>query len=233
MTSKLYSIHAQQYAQVIKSNLYNALFERPSLLAMLPELNQLSVLDMGCGPGVYASELLSKGARVTAVDGSVEMVAMVDAKLGEQVNAYVQDLTKGLPCESASEYDLVISPLVIHYIEDIIALFAEVARVLKPGGTFVFSTHHPMVDFEASNSGNYFATEQISQYWNSVGEQVEVSFFRRSFSELFLAIEGAGFSVSSCNEGKPLEAMNQVSESTYHRLSTKPAFIFFRCTKPG
>ena len=36
----------------------------------------MNVLDLGCGPGVYATELTAKGANVTAVDSSHEMVEL-------------------------------------------------------------------------------------------------------------------------------------------------------------
>ncbi|MHC4874814.1 MAG: class I SAM-dependent methyltransferase [Planctomycetota bacterium] len=110
------------------------MMKRPSLLSMLPSLEGLSVLDMGCGSGVYAEELLERGASVTAVDSSTEMISIVKTNLGEKLKAYVQDLTKGLPLEKSHTFDLVISPLVIHYIEDLQNLFNEVSRVLKPGG---------------------------------------------------------------------------------------------------
>ncbi|MHC4873717.1 MAG: SAM-dependent methyltransferase, partial [Planctomycetota bacterium] len=65
MSNKMYSQHAKEYDEAVRGNLYNSLYERPSLLSMLPSLEGLSVLDMGCGSGVYAEELLERGASVT------------------------------------------------------------------------------------------------------------------------------------------------------------------------
>ncbi|MHC4874813.1 MAG: hypothetical protein ACYTFY_23455 [Planctomycetota bacterium] len=86
-----------------------------------------------------------------------------------------------------------------------------------------------MVDFEDSNSGNYFATELLTQLWGTIGEKVEVQFYRRPMTELFKAIENSGMSVISFNEGTPDKKMKTVSEKTFQRLSTNPAFIFLKC----
>lgn len=231
MSNKMYSKYAKEYGEAVKNNLYNSLYDRPSLLSMLPSLDGLTVLDMGCGSGIYAKELLKIGACVTAIDSSSEMVDIVKSDLGEKLKVYVQDLDNGLPLEKSNTFDLVISPLVIHYIKDLQKLFIEVARVLKPGGSFIFSTHHPMVDFEGSNSGNYFETELLTQLWNTTGSNVEVKFYRRPMTELFLAIEKSGMSVISLNEGAPDKKMKTVSEKTFQKLSTSPAFIFLKCRK--
>lgn len=225
----MYSEYADEYSEAIKDNIYNAHFERPSLFSMLPELKGLKVLDMGCGPGVYSRELIEKGAIVTGVDSSEKMIELTKTNAPKAINIYVQDLNEGLPNEKSSVYDIVLSPLVIHYIQDLKQLFSEVNRVLKPNGVFVFSTHHPFLDFKSSVSGNYFETEYLSQMWNTVGSKVKVEFFRRPLSELFSAIEQSNMSVISLNEGNPVEEMKSVSEKVYNKLKTTPAFIFIKC----
>lgn len=233
MSNEMYSKYAKEYAEAVKENLYNALYERPSLLSMLPSVKGLSVLDLGCGSGIYSKELLRRGATVTAIDSSNEMISIVKADLAGKLNVYTQDLALGLPLENSQTYDLVISPLVIHYIKDLKKLFSEVARVLKAEGTFLFSTHHPMVDFEDSISGNYFETEMLTQYWNTIGSKVKVKFYRRPMTELFLAIETSGMNVVSLKEGFPDKRMKTISEKTFNKLTTKPGFIFIKCKTKG
>ena len=233
MTAPMYSRFARKYAAAILDNIYNAHLERPSLLSMLPDLEGQSVLDLGCGPGVYAEYLLSQGAAVTATDISPEMVEIVAEKFGGRVKSYVQDLSHGLPEESDKSYDLVICPLAIHYIEDLGQLFADVRRVLKDTGVFVFSTHHPMNDFQCSPSGNYFKRELIIEEWDTIGQPVEVQFYRRSLTDLFSAVSAAGLYVSELSEGKPSEAMKEISPESYEHLSNNPNFIFLKCQPVG
>ena len=131
------------------NNVYNAHLERPSMLSMLPELKGKTVLDLGCGPGVYAEYLLNQGATVTASDISPEMVDIVRLKFDGKVPAYIQDLSHGLPNEHDNAYDVIICPLTIHYIEDLTIIFNDVNRTLKAGGSFFFSTHHPLAAIPA------------------------------------------------------------------------------------
>lgn len=225
----MYSRYAKEYETAIIDNIYNANLERPSLLSMLPDLKGKSVLDLGCGPGIYAEYLLNQGARVTATDISGEMIEIVNRKFGSTVPCYVQDLSNGLPEECDSSYDLIICPLAIHYIEDLTRLLADVRRVLKDTGFFVFSTHHPLLDFKSSPSGNYFKRERITQEWHTIGRPVQVQFFRRSLTELFRAISASGMYVSDLYEGKPTTQVKQASPETYEHLSKRPFFIFIKC----
>jgi len=231
MAKKLYTTHAEEYDKAIQNNLYNAHYDRPSLLGMLPDIKDLDILDMGCGSGVYSEKLLEMGAKeVTAIDLSQEMISIVEKKLGDKIfKAYTQDLSCGLPYEEKDSFDLVISPLTIHYIENLQKLFKEVSRVLKPNGQFIFSTHHPQIDFESSVSKNYFETELLTQTWKTIGKPVEVQFYRRPLTELFKAIDESGMRVESLNEGKPDEKMKEISEDTYYKLKTNPAFLFIKC----
>ncbi|MGI9276139.1 MAG: class I SAM-dependent DNA methyltransferase [Endozoicomonas sp.] len=229
MTAPMYTRFASEYEAAIVDNVYNAHLERPSLLSMLPELEGKSVLDLGCGPGVYAEYLMLQGATVTATDISTEMVEIVKNRFGGRVRSYAHDMGEGLPKEGDNSYDLVICPLAIHYLEDLSLLFADVRRVLKDDGAFVFSTHHPMNDFQCSQSGNYFERELIIEEWDTIGQPVEVQFYRRSLTDLFRAVSAADLYVADLYEGKPAEAMKEVSPENYEYLSRNPNFIFFKC----
>ncbi|MEZ9834482.1 class I SAM-dependent methyltransferase [Vibrio breoganii] len=228
MSNPMYTKFADQYASVVQNNIYNALLERPSILALMEVKPQQKILDLGCGSGEHAKEIQAKGGIVTCVDLSEEMVELAKSN-ATPFHAYAQDLSEGLPSEDDSIYDWVIAPLVIHYLEDLTSLFKEVKRVLKPGGRFLFSTHHPMNDSESSPSGNYFAIERITEEWNTIGEPVEVSFYRRSLQDLFGSIFAAGFLVSAVSEGTPSPAIADISPETYERLSKNPSFIYISC----
>ncbi|WP_236631943.1 class I SAM-dependent methyltransferase [Endozoicomonas montiporae] len=227
----MYTVHAEDYARAIQKNIYNALLERPSMLSMLPELGGKAVLDLGCGPGAYCKHFIEHGATVRATDISAEMVQLVQQQFGDTLTAYQQDLNHGLPQEQNQSADIVVCPLTIHYLEDLLPLFTEVRRVLKDNGSFFFSTHHPMVDFSASPSGNYFKRELVTEEWDTIGKPVTVQFYRRSLTELFESIQKAGLCVANLEEGKPSEAMKEQHPEDYAYLSTHPNFIFFECKK--
>ncbi|WP_045463226.1 class I SAM-dependent methyltransferase [Vibrio hyugaensis] len=230
MKQEMYTTHAQQYDLVAQDNLYNAYFERPNTLELIGDVSGKKVLDLGCGSGLYAQILLARGASaVTCIDASQEMIEIVKDKLGETVSAYAQDLSKGLPEEDDAQYDLVICPLMIHYIQDLRPLFNDVKRVLKAGGEFVFSTHHPFADYECSSSGNYYEKELVKDMWNTIGDPVLVAFYRRSLQDITDAMTESGMAMLALSEGKVNDKIREISEEDYRRLSTFPNFIFIKC----
>ncbi|WP_244556659.1 class I SAM-dependent DNA methyltransferase [Enterovibrio nigricans] len=232
MKSDMYSKFAQQYDDAVQDNIYNAQLERPTLQSMLDAIEGKDIIDLGCGSGIYAEYFLAHHARsVTCIDFSDDMVAIVKRKFGDKVHAYQQDLSKGLPKEPNASFDLAVSPLVLHYIEDLNGVFKDVHRVLKPGGYLAFSTHHPFADFECTTTGNYFDRELVREEWNTVGEPVQVAFYRRSLAEITDAITDAGFTITQISEGKIAKEAKLICEETYERLRNQPNFIFFKCKK--
>ncbi len=201
-------------------------------MSLLPELQGKSILDLGCGPGEYFEFFLNeKCSHITAIDVSQTMVKIVKERYGANVDSYIQNLNMGIPNEKDSIYDLAVSALTIHYIKNITFLFKEVYRVLKKNGLFVFSTHHPFLDFSYSESDDYFSTEKLTQTWQTIGKPVEVSFYRRSLSTIFKALTDAGFYITYISEGKPTKELKSISGEDYKRLTKKPFFLFVTCQK--
>lgn len=117
--------------------------EGPVVRAAVGDVRTLSVLDLGCGTGRHALWLADAGALVTAVDFSDGMLAEARRKPGAQAIRFIlHDLHLPLPFVSAS-FDVVVSGLVLEHLRDIEKFFAEIHRVLKPGGRAVVSAMHP------------------------------------------------------------------------------------------
>ena len=175
-----YDSIAAEYATKVDSAPYNALYERPAMLELLPDLRGLRILDAGCGSGWYAEQLLNRGAIVTAIDASGAMVDYAKRRLEKHASAAnlslkVGDLGDRLPFDDGV-FDGTISPLVLHYLRDFRPALREIRRVLVRGGWLQFSTHHPAADAELFKTKNYFATEHVVDHWDWVGR---VEFFRR------------------------------------------------------
>jgi ubiquinone/menaquinone biosynthesis C-methylase UbiE len=98
------------------------------------------VLDVGCGPGFYVSELLGTvgpQGSVVGVDVSRDMLAVAARRAGDRPNVeFHEGAATALPFPDDS-FDRAASVQVFEYVEDIPAALGEVHRVLRPGGRLV------------------------------------------------------------------------------------------------
>ena len=223
-----YDTIATRYASEIDERPWNALYERPATLALLPNVEGKDVMDAGCAHGWYADWLARSGARVVAVDRSVRMVMLAREKLAGRarvIHADVSDL-RGVLSDEA--FDVILSSLVLHYIRDLSATFTEWARLLRPGGTMVFSTHHPVHPASILDPG-YLCAELIEEEWDWLREKMR--YYRRPLRDLTEPLAAAGFVIERISEPTPSEALKLADPEGFDRLQRVPAFLFVRARK--
>jgi arsenite methyltransferase len=95
------------------------------------------ILDVGCGPGYYAAELLEEvgpTGSVVAVDGSPDMLAVAARRCEGRDNvAFAEADATALPVEDG-DFDAALSVQVLEYVPEIDTALAEMHRALRPGG---------------------------------------------------------------------------------------------------
>jgi SAM-dependent methyltransferase len=108
-------------------------------LVPLREAGVRTILELGCGTGNDAARLAGEGYSVTAVDLSGEAIKQARARFGSMVRFAVADIAQRLPFTDGS-FDAVMSNVAMHMFPDGVtrALFAEVRRLVRPGGLFLF-----------------------------------------------------------------------------------------------
>jgi ubiquinone/menaquinone biosynthesis C-methylase UbiE len=124
---------------------FNDFVEQPAFKSIIANLTDKSVLDLGCGTGHFSMYCVENGAsKVIGVDISRNMI--------EQAEIYNKNEKIDYMCVPIEElnlpnqkFDLIISSLVIHYIEDYSHLIKKIRGLLKNDGEFIFSTEHPIV----------------------------------------------------------------------------------------
>ena len=95
------------------------------------------VLDLGCGTGALSLRLARRQFDVTGVDISGEMLAQLSQRTGRLKINLVRANIFSLPFHD-STFDAVVSRWVLPHFSDWGSAVEEVARVLKPGGFFIF-----------------------------------------------------------------------------------------------
>jgi demethylmenaquinone methyltransferase/2-methoxy-6-polyprenyl-1,4-benzoquinol methylase len=91
------------------------------------------VLDVATGTGLVAAELLASGFGVTGVDQSPDMLARARDRFGPRIEL-VEASAESLPFADGSFEHLTVTYL-LRYVDDPAATLAELARVVRPGGT--------------------------------------------------------------------------------------------------
>jgi SAM-dependent methyltransferase len=228
-----YETLAERYAARIDTKAHNAYYERPAMLALLPEpINELRILDAGCGPGWYADWFLARGADVTGVDVSPKMIELARQRTGGRGTFHVADLGQRLDFLTDHTFDLVFSALALHYIPDWRTPLGEFHRVLRPGGLLIFSTDHPCAAMEFSQSGNYFEHEEIGMFWRSFGgEPVYVPWYRYPLGAITGWLWESGFVIERLVEPRPVPEFAQDEPEHYEEYQRTPGFMCIRARK--
>ncbi|MHB1955951.1 MAG: class I SAM-dependent methyltransferase, partial [Sulfobacillus sp.] len=188
----------------------NDTIERPIFMELVGDVKDHSILDLGCGNAVFGLESSQHGCRrYVGVEGSKNMAqsgrATLEDTSGQVILSSIEDWDY-----PEDAFDLVVSRLALHYIEDVDECFRNVHKTLVPGGRFVFSVEHPVLtSCNRSAEGstrrvdwivdNYFETGERHYPW--LGSTVVK--YHRTVDDYFVAVQRAGLRVQSLRESRP------------------------------
>src|SRR3989344_4976701 len=114
---------------------------KPNLLRVLGDVKDKHLLDVACGQGFFARALAREGARVTGADIATELIAIAK-KLGPPTIHYIAAPASRMPLPDES-FDTAICVLALQNIKNLSGTLAQVASLLKSGGSFVIVLNHP------------------------------------------------------------------------------------------
>jgi len=144
-----------------------------------------------------------------------------------------------LPFRDAS-FDAVVACLVFEHIDDVDAALGEVARVLEPGGRFLFFLNHPLL--QAPGSGWIDDHILMEQYWRigpyliedttmeEMDKDVVLPFVHRPLSRYVNAMADAGLLIRRMEEPAPPPGFLALAPE-YEFQSTIPRLLFLRADK--
>lgn len=122
----------------------NNVFEIPALFSLLPDLKGKSVLDLGCGFGEHCKGFIKKGAaKVVGVDISEKMLEVAREENSDPRITYLNMAMEDIG-SLEEHFDVVVSSLAFHYVEDFDGVVGKIYRLLNKDGEFIFSQEHPL-----------------------------------------------------------------------------------------
>lgn len=234
---------ADDYAQMTKKygDLHKEVLLTPNLLMLIGEIKGKTVLDAGCGEGYLSRLLAGYGAIVTAVDFSDRMIELASERTTEEESIqYDQANLENLSQFTDSQFDAVVSNMVIQDVSDLSMALNELYRVLKSEGHFVFSILHPCFitpesRWEKDEQGeklhwkidDYFKERQFEQRF---GTNDPVFAFHRTVSTYINTLIKTGFTVEELVEPKP--SREQIEQyPSFEEDLRKPDFFVFKVKK--
>jgi ubiquinone/menaquinone biosynthesis C-methylase UbiE len=159
-------------------------------------------LDLGCGTGLTVPLLRERGWHVVGVDVSATQLARARERLGAEAELIAAD-AHALPFGDGS-LDAVVSVLTHTDLDDLNRVFAEIYRVLRPGGVLVYAGVHPAFaspNVEPQEDGTWLVrTGYRREGWQTVsrdpdkpGVRSRVGINHTTLASLLNALITAGF----------------------------------------
>ena len=221
----------------------NDVIEIPIFRKMLPDLENKSILDLGCGYGENDVYFIEKGAKeVIGTDISEHMIKIANETNKKDGITYevmaMEDISK-----INKKFDLVVSSLAFHYIQDFDTLLSDIYNLLNDNGYLVFSQEHPIsncIKYDETLSSKkiqigkkkYILLADYNReglrihHWNNC----DVHKYYRNMSTILNSLIRHGFIIDEINECEPNEEM-VTKNPKYINQYDYPYFLFVKARK--
>ncbi|MFW5870201.1 MAG: class I SAM-dependent methyltransferase [Candidatus Sumerlaeota bacterium] len=208
-------------------DVYRDRLNAPAFMEMLPDVEGLSGIDLGCGEGYNTRLMARAGAKMTAVDISEVFIRHASEQEASEPLGIDYQVASAVETAFADEhFDFTAATMSLMDIPEPQKALAEAFRIVKPGGFLQFSITHPCYDTPyrrnlRDESGKTYALEVGDYFGNLKGEIVEwifgatppeirktlpkfkTPFYTFTLSEWLNMIIGVGFQIEELREPRP------------------------------
>lgn len=220
--------------------LFNEYLEMPAVLSILPQsLKHKTVVDAGCGGGIYSVILAKLGAKVLGIDISQTMIDIANEEKPADL-----DITYSLGNlydiqQTDESVDLIVCNYVLENLAELNTVFTEFHRVLKKDGLCLFSISHPLRAFtekeffqdkEIWRLENYFAGGTRT---SDFGQGMTVLKFKRTCHDYLQAAFNAGFLANQFLEPQPIPEGKKCHPQQYEQAMRLPQLLIVGLIKPS
>ncbi len=231
VANKAYDKLAKLYNEKIDTKPHNAYYDRPAVQSLVPNIKDKTILDAGCGTGVYLEWLIQQEANAFGFDASEKMLECAKERVGNKAKLFKGAFEDDFSFLEDNFFDGIISALAIHYVENLEDLFVKFNKTLKKDGWLIFSTEHPFFKYDYYGIKNYFQSRKVESDWKDFGEIITITSYYHSLSKITEALYNSGFIIERIVEPKPTKEFEKVNKKQFDSLMEFPLFICFKAVK--
>ncbi|KAJ3052961.1 hypothetical protein HK097_005303 [Rhizophlyctis rosea] len=136
--------------------------EWPTVRALIGEVSNLSIIDLGCGLGYFTRWAIEQGAQsVHGIDLSEKMLETAKEDSYDAANLTYQQADLETVELKENAYDIAYSSLTLHYLPTLDHLLSQIHSSLKPDGRLILTLEHPILTapseptFQRDTNSNY------------------------------------------------------------------------------
>jgi SAM-dependent methyltransferase len=207
-------------------------YYRDTFFELLPP-PAVRTIELGCGEGRVARDLVRLGHRVVGLEPARTLVR--HARDADAASAYVVADGAAVPCVSGA-FDLVVAYNSLQVVGDMRRTVQEAARLLRPGGHFCLTVSHPAMDlgkFVETDAGtvfavrpSYFESRRVEDTVGVDGFEITCRGWTYTLEDYMEALGAAGLVVEAMREPRP-----NGPSARYERWLQVPLFLMARTVK--
>jgi ubiquinone/menaquinone biosynthesis C-methylase UbiE len=241
-----YDAIANEYKRA-KQQPWRSFIESFTLMNLIGDLAEKSVVDLACGEGFYTRLLRHQGAsKVVGVDLSHAMIELARAEERNHPLGIEYQLQDARDLRLNQEFDLAIAAYLLNYArsrEELTSMTQGIARCLKPGGRFVTANTNPganfltlpsfrKYEFELSLGDKLVEGEPITWVFHLEDGSIEVQNYYLSVATHEEAFRAAGFREIRWHQPQ-LSPLGEAARGRdyWSDFLTDPPVIFMECLK--
>lgn len=211
------------YAQMYRSQVGLAgAGEWYQLQPLFPDVQGKDVLDLGCGYGWHCKYAAEHGARrVTGIDLSEKMIAEARKRNSHASVSYCVASLLDWDYQPAA-YDVVVSNLVMHYMEDLDAVYQRIYETLRPGGVFLMNIEHPTFTAGVNQQFAKDGVWPVTDYYYPGQRQTDflghsITKYHHTLTQILNGLIKAGFCLEAVEEAMPPEEWREMMPEEMRR----------------
>lgn len=218
---------------------------------LLPELKGKSVLDIGCGTGIFTFLLEAfEPERLVGIDLSEEMLAIAKKKAASQASKaeFICGDAADVREKTDAQFDFIFSSTTTHYIKNLETMFAGIADCLKAGGKCILSVIHPVYSamYPVEHGGTFpeddewqvrYLDQSLRAYiqpwieYNDACENHLSVSYHHLFGDYVNAVVKAGLKICGVHEPLPPENWKTEFPGRYESFVEMPTYLIMELSK--